>query len=77
VTRYSRGAAMLGQNPLFREFLTSTTGRPVPDADTAAAETRLACGVVSRKALDTDVDAGRRYLDLVERFNDWLGARNA
>lgn len=75
--RYARGAAILGANPLFREFITATTGRPVPDEKAAAAEVRLACSVMSRKTLDSDVTAGREYLALVERFNDWLGERNA
>lgn len=75
--RYSKGAAILGANPLFREFVTATTGRPVPDASAAAAEVREACGVLSRRELDTNADAGRAYLQLVARFNDWLGARNA
>lgn len=77
MSRYARGAAMLCNNPLFRDYLTATTGRAVPDAATAAAEVRLACGVLSRRELDGNEQAGREYLVLVERFNDWLGARNA
>lgn len=75
--RYSKGAAILGSNPLFREFITATTGRAVPDDKAAAAEVREACGVLSRRELDTNVEAGRAYLQLVERFNTWLGERNA
>jgi hypothetical protein len=77
VSRYAKGAAMLCNNPLFRDYLTATTGRIVPDAATAAAEVRLACGVLSRRELDGNEQAGREYLALVERFNDWLGARHA
>ncbi len=75
--RYCRGAAMLCNNPLFREFLTVETGRPVPDAGAAAAEIRNECQVLSRRELDGNQEAGRAYLALVERFNDWLGARHA
>lgn len=74
---YSRGAAILGTNPLFREFLTDITGRAVPDTDAAAAEIRNECGILSRRELDTSLEAGRAYLALVERFNDWVGRRNA
>lgn len=77
MSRCARGAAMLCNNPLFRDYLTATTGRMVPDANAAAAEVRLACGVLSRRELDGNEQAGREYLALVERFNDWLGARYA
>lgn len=77
MSRYARGAAILGANPLFREFITATTGRLVPDEKAAAAELRNACGVLSRRELDGNELAGREYLALVERFNDWLGDRNA
>lgn len=74
---YARGAGMLCRNPLLREYFTETTGRQVGDAEAAAQELRLACGVESRRELDQDIEAGRRYLALVERFNDWLGTRRA
>lgn len=77
MSRYARGAAIMGSNPLFWEFLTQTTGRRVCDSFTAAAEVRLACSVMSRRALDTNLEASRAYLALVERFNEWLGARHA
>lgn len=77
MSRYARGAGIMCGNPLFRDFLTATTGRPVGDADAAAAEVRNACGVLSRRELDGNLEAGREYLALVERFNDWLGSRNA
>ncbi len=48
---------MLCNNPLFRDYLTATTGRIVPDAATAAAEVRLACGVLSRRELDGNEQA--------------------
>lgn len=75
--RYSKASAILGSKPLFREFLTVTTGRAVLDEKSAAAEVRNACGVLSRRELDADVEAGRTYLMIVERFNHWLGVRNA
>lgn len=74
---YARGAGMLCRNPLLREYFTETTGRQVADAEAAAKELRLVCGVESRRELDSNLEAGRRYLDLVERFNDWLGVRRA
>jgi hypothetical protein len=68
---------MLCNNPLFRDYLTHTTGRMVPDANAAAAEVRNACGVLSRRELDGNEQAGREYLALVERFNGWLGRHHA
>lgn len=75
VSRYARGAGIMCGNPLFRDYLTATTGRPVADANAAAAEVRNACGVLSRRELDGNIEAGREYLALVERFNAWLGVR--
>ncbi len=69
---YKMGAAMLCQNPLFRDFLTKTTGRPVDDAEAAAKEVRLVCDVLSRRELDTNPEAGEKYRALVARFNEWL-----
>ncbi|QDP46791.1 MAG: hypothetical protein Tp170SUR00d2C46354221_25 [Prokaryotic dsDNA virus sp.] len=77
MSRYAKGAAMLCNNPLFRDYLTATTGRAVPDAATAAAEVRLACGVLSRRELDGNLDAGRAYLALVSDFNRWVGRQHA
>lgn len=75
--RYSKAAAIIGTKPLFREFLTFTTKRPVPDEKAAAAELRNVCEVMSRRELDTNIEAGRIYLYVIERFNHWLGVRNA
>ncbi len=69
---YKRGAAILCSKPSFRDFLTATTGRPVSDAEAAAKEVRLACGVMSRRELDSNPEAVARYLALLERFNEWL-----
>ena len=71
---YKVGSAILCRNPLFRDFLTAKTGRPVGDAEAAAKEVRLACDVVSRRELDATPEAGEKYRALVKAFNEWLSS---
>lgn len=71
---YTKAAAMFGQNPTFRAFLAARSGRYVDTVEEAAKEIRLACGVMSRTALNTDQDARQRWESLVGEFNRYMSA---
>ncbi|MEQ5770027.1 hypothetical protein NFH98_20865 [Halomonas sp. H33-56] len=68
---FTKGAAILCGNSSFRDFLAQKTGRPVPDAEAAAKEVRLAVRVMSRRELDANPAAAERYGHLVAEFNAW------
>jgi hypothetical protein len=56
----------------FRTYLAERSGKPVPDADAAAAIVRFACSVKSRADLDTDKHGAQLWRDLKADYEMWL-----
>lgn len=72
MAKYTRGAAIYGRLPKFQRFLASKCGQSVECSQTAAVQVRALCGVSSRRELDSDPGAGRRWRALVQDFNRWM-----
>lgn len=70
----SQLAAFHCGKPLFRQFLGDMMNKTVQGPDEAATIVRAVCGVASRKALDTDPEAARRWRDLKADFDNWMRA---
>lgn len=71
----SQIAAMLGTKVTFRRWLQESGKRPdIPlnTADMAADEVRRRCGVKSRKELDTNELAARRFRDMRSDYSNWM-----
>lgn len=69
-----KAAILTGEAP-FRRFLAETggfAGIAVLDADMAAEEVRARCKVVSRRELDSDLEAAKRWHDLNADYRLWL-----
>ncbi|MDT0501606.1 MULTISPECIES: hypothetical protein [unclassified Halomonas] len=84
--RLARQAAMLCQNPAFRLYLDrrkrhklGMTEAALPDGTHSEQDARdwlcAACGIHSRAELDHSLEAGRTFVRVRTRFNQW-GARN-
>ncbi len=68
----AREAAMLADTIEFRTFLVRARGRPAAiTADGATAAIRELTDVTTRKTLDLDEPARRRWRDLVAEFKAW------
>lgn len=75
--RLAQMAGILCNEPGFRRFLEHILffkigDTDVLDPDMAADEVRIRCGVTSRAELDTNDEAGKRFLDLVADYELWL-----
>ncbi len=68
---FTRGAAIFCQKARFLRFLAGKCGREVPDAAAAAEVVRQLCGVQSRRELNTNKEAARKWAGLVHEFNQW------
>lgn len=69
---FSQLAAFHCGKPLFRQFLAEKLNRSVQGPDEAASLVREICGVASRKDLDTNSIAARRWRDLKADFDNWM-----
>lgn len=67
-----KGAARFCQMPLFWRFLRTVAGEEINGEPDAAAFVRRWCGVVSRAELAQNDEGRKRFIDLVNRFNDFM-----
>lgn len=67
-----KGAARFCQMPLFWRFLRSISEEEIHDNEDAAAFVRHWCGVSSRAELRENDEGRKRFIDLVNRFNDFM-----
>ena len=74
--RYTQGAARLCQRPNFQRFLAWLTNQAVQDANQAAVALRTQCQIQSRRELNTNPEAGKRYQQLIRQFNDWMNKKD-
>ncbi len=70
--RYSRGAARVCGQSVFRDYVTYKLGRRVDDDVSAARAMRELCGVESRSEFDNCRAARDRYLAMLADLNHWL-----
>lgn len=70
----TKGAAIFCHKPRFLRFLAVKSDRDVLDSAAAAEVVRLLCGVKSRRELNTNPDAAKKWFGLVCEFNQWAGA---
>lgn len=78
----ARTAAILCSNPEFQRFLSLRYANawrqqsPLPAPERAANVIREACGIQSRRELDSDTDAQQRYNRLIGLpFSTWRDSR--
>lgn len=69
-----KGAARFCQMPLFWRFIEATTANRIETEHAAADWLRKACGVTSRAELRTSDEARKRFVGVVNEFNDFMRA---
>lgn len=82
--KWSIQAGIMCSNPKFQEFLkltywvlweTSTLGKD-SEMEIAAIMIRALCKINSRKKIDTNLDARKRFMDLMGKFNRWTEGKD-
>lgn len=76
MSRYTWGSALLCKHPSFQRFLQARCDERVASPAAAAQQVRRACGVASRRELDTNPAAGDAWRQLVSEFNAWAAAES-
>lgn len=71
--KLSQIAGGLCHDPKFRAFLETQFGEPVPDNEAAAKVVREVCGIDSRSFLDSNMDAGKVFRELLVDYDKSQG----
>lgn len=71
--KLAQQAGIRCSEPAFHKYL-QENGHPCADADAAAVNVRLICGIHSRAELDTNPSAGRKWRELDAAFDAWMHA---